>query len=137
MAVLELGLISYLEGYAGLSALISTRIYHMMKPQSVVYPCVTFQRIDTPRIHTMDSSGATGTLARPRIQFDAWADTYTAAKNITDQLRVALNGKRGSIGTAPYAVTIRSALVDGEAPSYDTLVSMYRSRSNFIIYHEE
>ena len=137
MAVLEVGLISYLEGYAGLSALISTRIYHMMKPQSVVYPCVTFQRIDTPRIHTMDSSGATGTLARPRIQFDAWADTYTAAKNITDQLRAALNGKRGSIGTAPYAVTIRSALVDGEAPSYDTLVSMYRSRSDFIIYHEE
>ena len=137
MAVLEVGLISYLEGYAGLAALISTRIYHMMKPQSVVYPCVTFQRIDTPRIHTMDSSGATGTLARPRIQFDAWADTYTAAKNITDQLRAALNGKRGSIGTAPYAVTIRSALVDGEAPSYDTLVSMYRSRSDFIIYHEE
>lgn len=137
MATLEEGLISYLEGYAGLTALISTRVYHMTKPQTVVYPCLTLQRIDTPFIHTMQTSGATGNLVTPRFQFDAWAVTYSAAKAITDQLRAALNGKTGSIGTAPYAVTIRSALQSIERPSYDVLVSMYRSMSEFVIMQED
>jgi len=137
MATLEEGLISYLEGYNGLTALVSTRIYHMTKPQTVVYPCLTLQRIDTPFIHTMQTSGATGNLVTPRFQFDAWAGTYSAAKAITDQLRAALNGKTGSIGTAPYAVTIRSALQSTERPSYDVLVSMYRSMSEFVIMQED
>ena len=137
MATLEEGLISYLEGYAGLNALVSTRIYHMTKPQTVIYPCVTLQRIDTPFIHTMQSSGATGNLITPRFQFDAWAPTYSAAKEITDQLRAALNGKTGSIGTAPYTVTIRSSLQSTERPSFDALVEMYRSMSEFVIMQED
>jgi hypothetical protein len=137
MATLEEGLISYLEGYSGLTALVSTRIYHMTKPQSLAYPCVTLQRIDTPFIHTMQSSGATGNLISPRFQFDAWAATYSAAKAITDQLRAALNGKTGSIGTAPYSVTIRSSLQSTERPSYDVLVSMYRSMTEFVIMQED
>jgi len=137
MATLEEGLISYLKGYTGLTALVSTRIYHMTKPQTVSYPCVTFQRIDTPFIHTMQTNGATGNLITPRFQFDAWASTYSAAKAITDQLRAALNGKTGSIGTAPYTVTIRSSLQSTERPSFDALVEMYRSMSEFVIMQED
>ena len=137
MATLEEGLISYLEGYAGLIALVSTRIYHMTKPQSLAYPCLTLQRIDTPFIHTMQSSGNTGNLIRPRFQFDAWASTYSAAKAITDQVRAALNGKTGSIGSGSYTVTIRSSLQTTERPSYDVLVSMYRSMSEFVIMQED
>ena len=137
MATLEEGLISYLKVYTGLIALVSTRVYHMTKPQTLAYPCVTLQRIDTPFIHTMQSSGATGNLITPRFQFDAWASTYSAAKAITDQVRAALNGKTGSIGTAPYAVTIRSSLQTTERPSYDVLVEMYRSMSEFVIMQED
>jgi hypothetical protein len=137
MPTLEEGLVSYLSGYAGLTALISTRVYVLDKPQGVSYPCVTFQRVDTPRIHTHDMSGGTGTLAHPRIQFDAWAVTYAAAKAITDQLRAALNGKTGSIGSGANIVTIRAALVDGENPTKDETLNMYRSQSDFIIWQEE
>ena len=137
MATLEEALISYLSGFAGLTTLISTRVYHMTKPQTVIYPCITFQRIDTPRVHTHDTSGASGDLAYPRIQFDAWADTYASAKAITDQLRAALNGKKGSIGTAPNQVTIQSSLVENEQPSFDDLTYKYRSRSDYIVWHLE
>ena len=137
MATLEEGLISYLKAYTNLVSLISTRVYHLQKPQTVAYPCVTFQRIDTPRIITHDTSGATGTLARPRIQFDAWAATYASAKAITDVLRAALNGKTGTIGSGSGQVTIRSALVAAEQPTFDEVVEMFRSRSDYIITHEE
>ena len=62
MATLEEGLISYLEGYLGVHALVSVKIYHMTKPQTVQYPCITLQRIDTPFIHTMQAAGQQGTL---------------------------------------------------------------------------
>lgn len=137
MAVLEEGLVSYLSTYAGLVALISTRVYPVRIPQGATLPCLTFQRISTPRILTHQTSGATGDLAHPRFQFDAWATTQKAAKAITDQVRAALNGKTGAIGAGASAVTIRAALVDNESPEYDTESELYRSRSDFTIWQEE
>ncbi len=133
MAVLEEGLLTYLQAYAGLTALISTRVYLRTVPQGVTYPCLTFQRISTPRVKTMDSSGATGDLASPRFQFDAWATTDLAAKAITDQVRAALNGKQGAVG----AVTIRAALVDGEQPIFEPKENLSRNHSEYIIWQEE
>lgn len=137
MTELEEGLISYLSGYAGLTSLISTRVYGMRIPQSATLPCLSSQRVDTPRFTTHDSSGASGDLASPRFQFDAWAETEKEAKAITEQVRAALNGKRGSIGTAPNTYTIQAALVDAETPEYDPSTNLYRSRSDFIIWHVE
>lgn len=137
MTVLEEGLKSYLAGYSGLSALISTRVYHMRIPQGATLPCLTYQRVSTPREITHDISGSSGALAHPRFQFDAWAATYASAKAITDQVRAALHGKKGSIGTAPNSITIRAALVQDERPSYEADVDLYRSQSDYAIWMEE
>lgn len=137
MAILEEGIASYLEGYAGLVALIGTRTYPLRIPQGATIPCLTFQRISTARILTHQTSGATGDLTSPRFQFDAWAETQKSAKQITDQVRAALNGKQGAIGTAPRQVTIRAALAESEAPEYVPEAKLYRSRSDYIIWIEE
>jgi len=139
MTMLEEGLLSYLTGAScpNLTALIGTRTYPMRIPQGATLPCLTYQRISTPRILTHQSSGATGDLAHPRFQFDAWASTQKAAKAITDQVRAYLNGKTGEIGTAPNNITIRTALVDGETPEFDPETKIYRSRSDYFIWHEE
>lgn len=137
MTVLEEGLASYLETYAGLVALIGDRVYPTRIPQGATLPCLTYQRISTPRVMTNDDSGATGTLAHPRFQFDAWATTQKAAKAVTDQVRAALNGKTGSIGTAPNNITIRAGLVEDEVPSFISDAQLYRSRSDYFIWHEE
>lgn len=137
MTLLEEGLGSYLSTYAGLVLLIGDRVFPMRIPQGETLPCLTYQRISTPRVLTHQSSGATGDLAHPRFQFDAWAPTQKTAKLVTDQVRAALNGKTGSIGTAPNNITIRAALVDGETPEFDPETEIYRSRSEFIIWHEE
>lgn len=137
MTTLEQGLYSFLSTYAGLKDIISGRVYLMMRPQSIEYPCLTYQRISTDRQLTHDTSGASGILAHPRIQFDAWSYSYAGAKSITDALRGALNGKTGSIGVTPNNITIRAALVDSEVPEYEPESNLYRSRSEYFIWHEE
>lgn len=106
------GLIAYLTNYAGLVSLISTRTYLMKIPQSATLPCLCVTRIDTPRELTHDTSGATGTLAHPRFQLDAWATTYASAKAINDQVRAALNGKTGSIGYHLETATVIGTIVN-------------------------
>jgi len=122
-----------LKAYAGLTALISTRVYGMFIPQGATLPCLVVQRISTPRILTMDSSGATGDLTSPRFQFDAWATTQLSTKTISDQVRAALNGKTGSTG----GVTLRASLANEEAPTWEPEAELYRTRSEFIIWFEE
>ena len=133
MVILEVGIATYLEGYAPLFELIGNRVFPMKIPQGAEIPCLTYQRISTPRILTHDTSGATGDLVSPRVQFDAWATTQLAAKIITDVLRGGLNGKTGVIG----GVTIRAALAENEAPGWDEAAELYRSRSDYIIWQEE
>lgn len=131
--ILEDNLYTFLSTYANLVAKVSTRVYPVRFPQATVMPCVVFQRISTPRELTHDMSGATGTLAHPRFQIEAWSETYDAGKDIVDILREALNGKTGALG----AITIRAALVDDEAVEYSPDFELYRFSCDYLIWHEE
>ena len=133
MAVLEEGIYAFLVADATIGGVVDNRIYPMMMPQGVTLPCLTYQRISTPRIVTHDSSGATGDLTNPRFQFDAWGETGKAVKAISDALRAVLHGKTGAMG----GVTIRAALAENEAPEFDPESELYRSRSDYFIRHEE
>lgn len=137
MTTLDEGLVAYLKAYAGLTALISTRIYPLMFPDGVTMPCMTYAIVDTPYTHTMDSSGATGNLTNPRYQFDVWATTPGSVKAIQDQLRAALNGKKGSTGAGAVTVTIRAALVENETRERDPETRLYRGISEYVIWFEE
>jgi len=132
MTVLDEGLIDYLKMYA--ASLVSDRVYGMMIPQSAALPCITVQRVSTPRISTMDSSGAIGDLISPRFQIDAWATTQASTKAIADLVRAGLNGHTGITGAG---VTIRAALASEESPSYDPETKLYRCRSEYIIWQQE
>lgn len=133
MTVLEEGLYSYLTATAGITALVGTRVYAFRIPQHMTLPCLTVQRISTARTHTHDSSGATG-LARTRVQFDAWAADYSTAKSISDALRAALNGKKGTLSGA---YTIQAALIEEESPELEPQSNLYRSRSDYMIWASE
>jgi len=133
MAVIEEGIAAYLIATATVHAVVADRIYHMRIPQGATIPCLTYQRISTPRILTHDSSGATGDLTNPRFQFDAWAVTIKAAKAITDILRAALHGRTAATG----GVTVRAILADAEEPEWDPGIELYRSRSDYIIWLQE
>jgi hypothetical protein len=133
---IEAGLVYKLTTTAGLTALISTRVYLERIPQGATLPCLTYQRISTPRVLAHDTSGSAGT-ASPRFQFDAWATTYASAKSITDALRAALNGFRGTITSGADSVVVQAALVDAETSLPDLEAGLARVRSEFVIWHLE
>jgi hypothetical protein len=134
MATLDEGLYTYLSTFAGLTALVSTRVYAFKLPQGATLPAVTFQRISSARSLTHDTSGAGNDLARPRFQIDAWATTYSSAKAISDQIRAALNGKRGTIATG---VSINAALVEDERPAFEPETNIYQISCDYFIWHAD
>jgi hypothetical protein len=133
---IEAGLVTKLTTTAGLTALISTRVYLERIPQGGTLPCLTYQRISTPRVLTHDTSGSAGT-AYPRFQFDAWAATYLSAKAITDALRAALNGFKGTITSGADTVVVQAALIDTETSAPDLEADLARVRSEYVIWHVE
>ena len=110
ITTIDEGLLAYLTNYAGLVALISDRVALMFIPQTFTLPCLIISRIDTPRELCHDTVGATGALAHPRFQFDAWATTYAAAKAIADVLRAALQGHTGSVGYQTETATVAGTI---------------------------
>jgi len=133
---IEAGLVYKLTNTAGITALVSTRVYLETIPQGATLPCITYQRISTPRLTAHDTSGSAGT-ASPRFQFDAWATTYASARAIADALRAALNGYKGTITSGADSVVVQSILIDGESSEPDLVAGLARIRSDYVIYHVE
>ena len=133
----EDALFSYLLGYAGLTTLVSTRIYPVSKTFGHGLPCMVISRIDTPHEGTMDSSGDTGDLVNPRFQFDIYAVTLKETYGIARQLKKALNGKRGNIGTAPASLSISGRVLDERDVEKMGDVELNGRQLDFELWYEE
>lgn len=127
---LEQALYSYLSTYAGLTALVSTRIYPVTMPQGVTYPAVTYTRISAPRIHAM---GRDTGLASPRVQVDCWGSSYSSVKGVAAQVRAALQDFSGLMGGAG-GVTVQRAFIEGDRDLYESDTQTHRTSMDFIIW---
>lgn len=112
--------------------LMSTRLYPNKLPQNPTLPAATYMRVSTPRVHTHDTSGKSG-LASPRFQFDFYASSYLAAKNLAEAFRDIWEGFKGHVGN----VRIDSCLSQNETDFYEDVSGLYRRSIDFIIYHQE
>lgn len=133
MSVIEEALHYLLKNNAGVSAVVSARIYPTVAPQNVTLPCVVYQRISGVREHTHD---AIGDLARPRFQFAAIATTYSAAKLLANAVRVAIDNYAGTV----LGVRIDSVLVQNEIDGYNLATdttSTYMTYVDAIVWHHE
>ena len=101
---IEAVIFTRLSGFAGLSALVSDRIYPVTLPQNVEMPAVTVALVSDIRIQAM--GGFTG-LVRARYQVTSWSgehDDGTAgnpdeAVAVAKQLISALDGWTNTVGT--------------------------------------
>jgi len=126
---LESDLLARLDGFAGLTALVSTRSYHLHLPQKPTYPAVTFQRISTERVSAM---GADTGDVRARIQTDAWATTIDSAMAVAAQVRAALKRYGGT-----NSVTIYDILQESEIPLYEDEIQIYHIVQDFMVLYKE
>ena len=118
-----------LSGFAGLTALVSARIYPLIVPQGKLDlgPCVTYQRISTqPRESCMVEDVG---IVRTRMQVTAWADTFTGGKAVADQVRQALQR---------YSTTgLQDTYIIGEYDLYDEEALKYGAAIDAEMVYEE
>ena len=82
-------------GHAGLSALIVKRCYLSRLSEKYTLPLVVYRTVSANNDYVRDRGGAAG-RAKYRIQFDAYADTATAANALANQVVAAWDGYKGT-----------------------------------------
>ena len=129
MPDVETVIVTRLLAYEGLAALVGTRVYPLLLPQSPTLPAVTYQRIDAPREERFGGDP----VAYPRFQIDSWAKTYAGAKAVATQVRGALQLWR-TTATDPQ---IMDSDIESDEDLYEPDTGLYRVRADYIITHPE
>lgn len=78
---------------ASVAALVSTRVYPDMAPQSPTLPYIVVQRIDAIREQALSGAAGCGTA---RVQVDTYAASKSSAWSVAEALRTALYGWEGT-----------------------------------------
>lgn len=133
MASAEEALYARMSGYAGLTALVSTRVYPVKLPQDCTYPAVTYQRISTIR---EVAHGADPGIARTRLQVTSAATTYSGVKAVTAQVRAALQRYDDAAASVAVLDTFLENEVDLFSEEEDD-AGVYLVAQDFTVIHRE
>jgi hypothetical protein len=110
-------LYSRLKNYAGLAALVGDRIEPVIFPREYPMPAVTYRRGRTlPRDSQM---GVDSGIARPWFEVRGYAESYTGARNIAKQIRLALERWMDD------ANGVGDTYIKDEFEDYDPEVNLY------------
>jgi len=127
---IETALKTHLLSKTALTALVGQNIFYLGEvPQGVTEPYVVFFKVSTTREHSFSGSSQ---LARARFQFSVFSDSYYEAKQIVEQLQVALQGVTGNIGDSPY-VNVGAILYENEQDLYETETKLYHIAVDYMI----
>lgn len=121
-----------LSTFAGLTALVSTRIYPGVAPQNAALPMVTYRRISAQRPWGF---GADAGLVVARMQFDVFAESYAASRAVAEQIRAAL--QRWSNEAATPAVL--DTVIENETDLYepDPVPPLHHAVTDIMITYRE
>lgn len=103
----EAAIIQLLIADSGVSAIVGDSVWPGSKPQASGFPAIVVNWIEGEPIYTAD--GETG-LNRVRFEIDAWAETYTGAKDLAAAVKTVLSAFQGTNS----GVTIETALFESE-----------------------
>lgn len=136
MADIEQALYTRLTGFAGLLALVSTRVTPMLLNQDLrdvahFLDSVTFQKVSALRLH---SFGAEPAVVTARFQVNSWANSYAKAKTVALQVRAALLNQ---YGTSWSSVVIQNCRIESEVDDFDSEKGLYLVPQDFMITYEE
>lgn len=83
----ETEIYSALSGFAGLTALVSTRIHPDVLPTEAIYPAVVYSRQTTVPIRSISGHSFGADVS---IQVGSWGKTRTQVDQVSDQVEDAL-----------------------------------------------
>ncbi|MGF7161285.1 hypothetical protein FHS85_002920 [Rhodoligotrophos appendicifer] len=113
-------LVNHLLTSSALAALVSDRVFPVVRPQAWLRPAIVITKISGLPDYTND--GPSG-LASSRYQVDCWADTYAAATDVSRAVKAALSGmdvQGGDGGTPERMWRLRGGFVEGERESAES-----------------
>ncbi len=117
-------------------ALIGTRIYPRRLPQNPQLPAVTYSRVRGTSVtgHT----GPSG-YAAARLQFDSWAVTDLAARNLSGALKLRLNGFKGFVSgvTFHHVLFDSDQDLDEDVPVANGTRGLYRNSAEYQVAFAE
>ena len=115
---LEADIRTYMLTRTAITDLVSTRIYFQKLPQNATFPLLVSNRISTKReySHSGDSN-----LTTPRVQYSCYAETWTAAKDLAEQIVSEMSGFSGTAGST----TVYSTFVENELDLNDPESKLY------------
>lgn len=123
---------SLLLGSSGLTALVGQRITWATRPQAHALPAIVLHKIDGAPVYS--DEGESG-LFSARVQIDAWASTYAAARGVARQVMAVLSG----YGPADpvTGIEFQGVFAEDESDSFEEAtggVRLYRVRGDFIVW---
>jgi hypothetical protein len=93
-----------LAGNSNVTNVVSTRVWLNQAKQNETLPYVVFHRLDnTPEYHMGAQSG----LTRGLFQIDCYDDDPDDAHDLSEVIREALSGQRGTIGSGSHTAVMR------------------------------
>lgn len=125
--MIEAGLYSRLKAQV---LAVQGRVYPKKLPQGVQYPALTYELVSDPRDH--DHGGPSG-LVDARYQVTPWSDYYLEMKEVGADVRAALDGFSGAMGTATVA-NVRHA---GGPDLYDPTALVHYGPTDYLIQYTE
>lgn len=128
-----------LKDNAGVSALVSTRVYSTVAPEGAALPFVVFQQLGGDHDHHM--GGANG-LTRREIQIAYYANKPKDAEAGGEAIRDAIDGFHGTMGTVVTANVRMSHLgsaIDTFEPAADSkhTKSVYGINQSWSFWHTD
>lgn len=134
MATIEEAIYSHLIADAGVSALVSSRVYPLTIPQDIALPAIAYQRISGPRTHY---HAGPSPVAQGRYQITCQAETYSASKGLANAVRSALDGYSGAVTSGEESLEIEGAFLVNELDGYEFDTEAETVRLDFLILYQE
>lgn len=130
---LDAALRSHLLALTDVSNVIGTRLYSRAAPQGVTAPYVVMLRVSSPGQHNLTGPAA---ILSPRYQFSCYGTTHAEAVGIASELRGALDGFRGALGSA----RVRWAGIEDERDLYEDRsdgeqIGLFRTDLDVVFWH--
>lgn len=109
----------------------NVKCYPMRLPQGITLPATMYRRISGQRIRSVE--GPSG-LSRPRIEINAYSQSYTEAKELAAEIRQLLDGFRGMMGAGSM---VENIIIDNDQDALDDDTGFFRIIIDAIVWHQE
>lgn len=141
MALIEEAIGTRLAAVSGLTALVGSNLFPVQIPQldaggTLDVPAVVWQLISDPPEHSHQGLS----MANPRYEVTSWATTYASAKQVANQVKLALDGFSGTVSVDGYSpaetVKIFCIMYEDQRDLFDDETRLYGISQDYFIKHQ-